>query len=94
MQTGVTGGNEVFASVSPNVQFSQLRAATIAEVDNFMGCSGRIDCAANTFSDTSQVYVGTRLINNVPTFNTYRLYSGDRELLMSARFMTAAIWFL
>lgn len=66
LQKDVVGGNDVFVSPAPQINFDSLRPATPEEVDEYTGCYEKLDCAVNTLTDTIDVYIGHRLIENVP----------------------------
>ncbi len=72
IQQGVAGGNEVYASTSPVIDFDSLFPASVSQIDSMTGCSWGIDCASNTFTDTMWIMVGTRNITGIPSTHTYR----------------------
>ncbi|MCX6749905.1 MAG: DUF87 domain-containing protein [Candidatus Pacearchaeota archaeon] len=72
MQQDAVGGREIYASISPVIDFDSLIPATASQVDTFTGCSSGIDCASNTFTDTMFVMVGSTNITNIPSTHTYR----------------------
>ncbi len=76
IQEDAIGGKEIYASTSPNIDFDSLIPATVAQVDSWTGCSGRVDCASNTLKDTMSIRVGTTNITNIPSTHTYR-WDGD-----------------
>ena len=79
IEEGEVGGNEVYASTSPSIDFDNLRPATPQMVDDFLGCSGSVDCASNTFLDNMSIMVGSTNITNIPSTHTYR-YDGQNEI--------------
>ncbi len=76
MQADAPGGKEIYASLSPNIDFDTLEPANPALIDAFTGCHSGVDCAVNTFKDTMSLMVGTRNITNIPSTHTYR-WDGD-----------------
>ncbi len=79
IQHDAQGGNEVYASTSPIINFDFLQPANISHVDKFTGCSKAIDCASNTFTDRMWIMVGERNISNIPSTNTYR-WDGENTI--------------
>ncbi|MGV8152535.1 MAG: helicase HerA domain-containing protein [Candidatus Nanoarchaeia archaeon] len=78
LQSGVAGGNEIFASLSPTINFDALVPATIASIDAYTGCSGEVHCATNTFKNNMSIMVGSRNISGIPATYTYR-YDGNNS---------------
>lgn len=76
MDTSDPNGNEVYASISDNVDFNTLSPANPADLDAFMGCSSKPYCASNTFTDTMWIMVGGTNISNIPSTHTYK-FNGD-----------------
>lgn len=76
IQQDALGGNEIYASTSPIIDFASLNPATVSQVDSFTGCTWGIDCASNTLTDTMWIMVGSRNITNIPSTHTYR-WDGD-----------------
>ena len=72
-------GAEVYTSTSSTVDFETLNPATPEEIDAYIGCSGRVDCADNTFTQTMDVMIGTRNVTNVPSTHTYR-WDGENKI--------------
>ncbi|HJX50313.1 MAG TPA: carboxypeptidase regulatory-like domain-containing protein, partial [Candidatus Nanoarchaeia archaeon] len=72
MQQDAVGGREIYASTSPIVLFDSLVPANASQIDSWTGCSGRVDCASNTFKDNMWIMVGGNNITNIPSTHTYR----------------------
>ena len=79
LQSDAIGGPEIYASTSPTVDFDNLVAGNPADVDTLLGCSGKTECATNTFSDTMEVMVGVRNVTGVPATHTYK-FDGDNHI--------------
>jgi hypothetical protein len=79
LQADAVGGNEIYASTSDFIDFESLEPATPAMIDSFLGCSGKVDCASNTFKKTMSVMVGAQNITNIPSTHTYK-WDGDYEV--------------
>lgn len=79
LQQDAIGGNEIYASTSPIIDFDSLTPATVSQVDAFTGCTWGIDCASNTFKDKMWIMVGSRNITNIPSSHTYR-WDGDHGI--------------
>ncbi len=81
IQQGAVGGNEVYASTSPSIDFNNLHPANISLIDNFTGCNvatfdpnlgyNHVDCANNTFTGTMWDLVGSENITGIPSTHTY-----------------------
>ena len=73
MQQDATGGREIYASLSPTIDFDSLAPANASEIDAYTGCGGgSVDCATNTFLDTMWIMVGLTNITGIPSTHTYR----------------------
>ncbi len=79
LQTDVPGGPEIYASTSPTIDFDNLQPGDPAEVDIFIGCSGQVECAENTFDNTMNLMVGGRNITGVPSTYTYK-FDGENDV--------------
>ncbi|MGY4884310.1 MAG: helicase HerA domain-containing protein [Nanobdellota archaeon] len=79
MQQDALGGREIYASISPIIDFDSLSPATVSQVDSWTGCSGSVDCASNTFLETMWVMVGLTNITNIPSTHTYR-WDGEQGI--------------
>jgi hypothetical protein len=79
LQSDVIGGPEIYASLSPTIDFDSLVAGNPALVDSYLGCSGKTECATNTFSETMSVMVGSRNVTNIPSTHTYK-FDGDQGI--------------
>jgi len=79
VESGVVGGNEIYASLSPAIDFDSLQPSGITRIDSFTGCSGTVDCASNTFLENMSILVGTRNITGIPSTHTYR-YDGQNDI--------------
>ncbi len=79
LQSDVLGGPEVYASTSPTIDFDNLVAGDPSEVDIFLDCVGKTECATNTFSETMSVMVGSRNVSGVPSTHTHK-FDGDNEI--------------
>jgi len=73
------GQNEIYASNYSTIDFTTLQPATVADIDSFMGCSGREDCASGTFTRSMNIMLGTTNISGIPSSYTYK-YDGDNEV--------------
>jgi hypothetical protein len=71
--------NEVYASTVQTPDFNSLVAATPAQIDAYIGCSGREDCASNTFTGNMSVMIGSRNVTNIPSTYTYR-WDGENRV--------------
>jgi len=88
LESGATGGNEVYASNTTNISFDTLVAGDPAGVDRWTGCNtsafneylqgNHIDCAVNTYDHNISVMVGDTNITNVPASYTYQ-YDGSKD---------------
>ena len=86
---GTPGGDIVFASTSPSINFNNISAGSPSQVDAFTGCNASIynpalganhvDCAANTFTGNSTFVVENHNVTNVPSTYTYQ-YTGQNNL--------------
>ncbi|RMD45315.1 carboxypeptidase regulatory-like domain-containing protein, partial [Candidatus Pacearchaeota archaeon] len=72
IDTSDPGGNEVYASNASSISFSTLAPADPSELDSIMGCSGKTDCASNTYTKNMSIMVGTTNISNIPSTHTFR----------------------
>ncbi|HKL23143.1 MAG TPA: hypothetical protein VJ895_00150, partial [Candidatus Nanoarchaeia archaeon] len=79
LQADAVGGPEVYASTSPEVDFDNLIAGDPVKVDSYLGCSGKTECATNTFIKTMNLMVGSRNITDIPSTHTYR-FDGENEV--------------
>ena len=79
IDTADPNGNEIYASLSDTVDFATLQPATPAEIDTYISCSGREDCASGTFTNTISIMLGTRNISNIPSTYTYR-WDGQNQI--------------
>jgi hypothetical protein len=79
IKSGQEGGNEVYASTSPSIDFSNLQPGTTQMVDDFIGCSGNIQCASNTFTESGSIFLGEDNISGIPFAYTYR-YDGNNSV--------------
>jgi len=79
IEEGAVGGNEVYASTSSTINWDSLQPATLQQIDSFLGCSGRVDCASNTFTENMSIMLGTRNITNIPSTHTFK-WDGDNEV--------------
>lgn len=79
IDTEAIGGPEVYASTSSTIDFATLVPATAAEADAYIGCSGREDCAENTFTETMSIMLGTTNITNIPSTHTFK-WDGENEI--------------
>jgi hypothetical protein len=80
MQADAVGGKEVYASLSPTVDFASLVPGTTAQVDSYLGCVGsNIDCALNTFKEKMWVMVGLNNLTDVPATHTYK-FTGENNV--------------
>src|SRR3989339_548260 len=79
VQSDVEGGNEVYISNSSAISFETLEPANPADLDLIIGCSGKVDCAVNTFVGNMSIMVGSRNITGIPSTYTYR-YDGENEV--------------
>jgi len=66
------GKREVYASTASSINFANLRPATNAEIDAFLGCSGKVDCSNKTFTDIGWVMLGGNNITDVPVTYTFK----------------------
>src|SRR3989339_527581 len=79
VQSDAEGGNEVYISNSSAISFETLEPANPADLDLIIGCSGKVDCAVNTFVGNMSIMVGSRNITGIPSTYTYR-YDGENEV--------------
>ncbi len=82
IEEGAEGGTEVYASTFSGLteaHFSEVEPATSEAIDDFIGCSGEIDCASNTFTQTTSFMIGTTNITDVPSTHTFR-YDGTNNI--------------
>jgi uncharacterized protein YneF (UPF0154 family) len=79
IDTSDPNGNEIYASTSETVDFGTLEPATVAEANTFMSCSGRLDCADNTFTQNMSIMLGAQNITGIPSTHTYR-WDGENEI--------------
>ena len=79
VQSDAEGGNEVYISNSSVISFETLEPASPADLDSIIGCSGKVDCAVNTFIGNMSIMVGSRNITGIPSTYTYR-YDGENEI--------------
>ncbi|MDA3836625.1 MAG: DUF87 domain-containing protein [Nanoarchaeota archaeon] len=79
IQSDMAGGNELFASTSSLIDFDLLSSGDPALVDASTGCSGKRDCAENTFDEIMNISIGGRVINNIPATHTYR-WDGQNDI--------------
>ena len=79
IQSDAVGGTEVYASTSPTIDFDNLQPATPQQVDSYTGCSGKRECAVNTFLENMSVMVGSRNISGIPATHTYK-YDGQNNV--------------
>src|SRR3989344_3978969 len=87
LESGATGGNEIYASNSSNISFGNLvRANNLALIDAYTVCnpneidpnlsSQHVDCAVNTFTSNTSFMVGSTNITNVSYTHSYK-YDGN-----------------
>jgi hypothetical protein len=79
IETGATGGNEVYASTSSSIDFDSLQPADLGDVDSYISCSGRPYCPSNTFINNMSILVGSTNISNIPSTHTYK-WDGDNGI--------------
>jgi hypothetical protein len=79
IQSDVIGGPEIYAANHSYVDFDNLVPATAEMVDLFTGCSGRTECAQNTFVNTMDLMIGLRNVTGIPSTYTYK-YDGDNQV--------------
>ena len=79
IDTAAEGGNEVYASTVLTIDFSSLVPATPEEVDTYIGCSDRVDCAVNTFTSSMWIMIGSRNVTDIPSTHTYR-WDGENNI--------------
>jgi hypothetical protein len=79
IQSGVAGGNEIYASTNPSILWESLQPATFGMIDSFTGCSGTLDCAATTFTENGSILLGSTNITDIPFTHTYR-YDGQNDI--------------
>lgn len=73
------GVNEIYAAVNLSVDFDTLTPATITELDDYMGCAGREDCASGTYTHNMSIMLGSTNITGIPATYSYR-YDGDNDI--------------
>ncbi|MGD9276133.1 MAG: DUF87 domain-containing protein [Candidatus Pacearchaeota archaeon] len=79
IDTSAAGGPEVYASISSTVDFDNLVPASPSDIDSFTGCSGKVECAINTYLENMSVMVGETNITNIPAAYTYK-YDGNNDV--------------
>ena len=62
-----------------SVDFATLVTANVDELDSYMGCAGRGDCATATYTHNMSIMLGTTNITGIPATYTYR-YDGDNDI--------------
>jgi hypothetical protein len=78
MESGAVGGNEVFASNSSSIDFDNLTAVNISNIDILVGCSGETQCPSVTYTENMSFLLGTTNISGIPSTHTFR-YDGDQS---------------
>ncbi|MCW8965647.1 MAG: hypothetical protein OQK82_03035, partial [Candidatus Pacearchaeota archaeon] len=79
LDSSAIGGVEVYASTSSNVNFDNLEPASVGDIDSYIGCFGKVDCADNTFTSEMSIMLGTRNVTGIPSTFTYK-YGGYNDV--------------
>ncbi len=79
LKTDAQGGPEIYVSTNPSLVISAgtVAAGSVSTVDSYIGCSGEIYCANNTYTNNMTIYVGSTQITGIPSTHTYKFNASN-----------------